>query len=284
MPTDSDSDGLRQPNFSERHGYAPWPPPIQLNDLDDRSRTTLWNFIHHTYLVPENPVITLEAIWMAFLGRYQQHYGRRYLADELFELVTVHPFNRVFDLLEFLMTKTKEQSHRYESIAGVVNKILENNRVGYRLVIAEAVITPIIDETELKSIETATTTTVPEVQEHMRRAIQLFADRDHPQFAKSISESMLAAEAAAQKLAGIQAPLGDAVDRIRKNGDLHGALTEGWKKLYGYTSQDGGIRHAIASGMVNPGPDLAQYFLVICSAFVNLCASAGNTPDGGVSG
>jgi hypothetical protein len=72
-------------------------------------------------------------------------------------------------------------------------------------------------------------------------------------------------------LAGVRKPLGESLDVVKKNGtDLHGALIQGWKNLYGFTSDSGGIRHAGFDGAIQPTQELAQYFLVTCSAFVNL--------------
>ena len=84
---------------------------------------------------------------------------------------------------------------------------------------------------------------------------------------------MSAAESAGQELAGkTGATLADALAEVqRKNSTtLHPALIEGWKRLYGVTSDSGGIRHALKDGTVAPDQDLAQYFLITCSAFVNL--------------
>lgn len=271
-----DSSGVRPPNFSERYGHAPYPPPLQLDGLDERTRTTLYNYIYRSFLNAASPPIEREGIWMGFLGRYGHDYHQRSLADAVLHWVETQPYFQVFDLIEYLMRRTRDASHDYPSHADVVNRILALNRVGYRLNEVEALIIPITDTVEMDSVEAAATTAADEVRQHMSRAIRLFADRDNPQFAKSISESMLAAEAAANRLAGVsRKPLGDAVDALRNQGRLHGALAEGWKKLYGYTSQDGGIRHAMSADMIDPTQEFAQYFLVTCSAFVNLCAAVG---------
>lgn len=51
--------------------------------------------------------------------------------------------------------------------------------------------------------------------------------------------------------------------------EIHGALKEAFKKLYGYAGDGKGIRHAGDLG----GPEStfaeAQFMLVSCSAFIN---------------
>jgi hypothetical protein len=52
---------------------------------------------------------------------------------------------------------------------------------------------------------------------------------------------------------------------------LHPKLQEGFKALYGYTSDDHGIRHALKDDGL-PQEEDARYLLVSCSAFVSYLA------------
>ena len=54
---------------------------------------------------------------------------------------------------------------------------------------------------------------------------------------------------------------------------MHPALKGGLLKLYGYTSDSGGIRHAISDGDNPPTYGEAKFMLVACSGFVNLLAT-----------
>jgi hypothetical protein len=49
---------------------------------------------------------------------------------------------------------------------------------------------------------------------------------------------------------------------------LHPALRTAFSSLYGYTSDEDGIRHAILESQ-NVGFDEAKFFLVVCSTFSN---------------
>ena len=59
-------------------------------------------------------------------------------------------------------------------------------------------------------------------------------------------------------------------ERIEKEGKirLHNKLKEGYKSIYGWTSDDQGIRHGLKE---DPNVDYkdARFMLVVCSAFVN---------------
>jgi hypothetical protein len=57
---------------------------------------------------------------------------------------------------------------------------------------------------------------------------------------------------------------------------LHPALEKAFLSLYGYSSDEDGIRHPILDDPSSVGFDEAKFMLVACSAFVNfLIAKAG---------
>lgn len=59
---------------------------------------------------------------------------------------------------------------------------------------------------------------------------------------------------------------------LESDGRVHPALKEAWVKLYGYTSDEGGLRHAMQE---EPDIDFAtvKYMVVSCAAFVNLLSA-----------
>ena len=73
-------------------------------------------------------------------------------------------------------------------------------------------------------------------------------------------------------ITGKKSTLGDALKKLEKHIEIHKALKEGFKKIYGYTSNEDGIRHSM---LEIPEIDFedAKYFLVSCSAFVNYLKS-----------
>ena len=62
--------------------------------------------------------------------------------------------------------------------------------------------------------------------------------------------------------------LKDAFKALESQVPIHGALREGFLKLYGYSSDEDGIRHAILEEK-EIGFDEAKFMLVACSGFVN---------------
>jgi hypothetical protein len=266
-----DYGGPRRPTFSQAYGYVEYPIAIQVKSLDDRLRIDIWNYLSANYLERRtaNP-IPLQAIWADYLGQIINYYDYDMLFDQIQSAVLAGPWYGVYDLIQWLVQNTPDGYGRYGSPSDDFNGILARNRADHRLV--DRYVVPISDETELTAITDAIATTSTPAGNHIKNALALFANRDNPNFAKSIQESISAAESAAQELAGVSKPLGEALDVVRTQGGsgLHPALITGWKNLYGFTSDSGGIRHAADQNTIQPTQSLAQYFLVTCSAFVNL--------------
>lgn len=265
-----DYGGPRPPTFSQAHGYVDYPSGIQVKSLDERLRIDIWNYVLVHYLDRRNPnPIPLQAIWANHLGHMINHYDYGQLVDEIQRAVLAGPWYGVYDLIQWIVQKTPK-GRNYRSPADDFNRILAMNRADHRIV--DGSVVAITDQTELTAIANAIGTASTPASNHIKNALALFANRDSPNYAKSIQESISAAESAAQELARVSKPLGEALDVVRKQGDLdlHPALITGWKNLYGFTSNSGGIRHAADQTTTQPTQALAQYFLVTCSAFVNL--------------
>jgi hypothetical protein len=113
----------------------------------------------------------------------------------------------------------------------------------------------------------------PGAAQHLARALVLLTDRRNPDPRNSIKESISAVESACKQIAGTpKATLEDAIKILEKRGDLHPCLKGGFSKLYAFTSDQGGIRHAMLDE-----PNLTKadglFFLVTCSAFINYLKS-----------
>ena len=70
-------------------------------------------------------------------------------------------------------------------------------------------------------------------------------------------------------MSGSNATLGAAIKKLEENGVIiHQAMKSAFSQLYGYTSDQDGIRHG-GINFVNAPEEDARYMLVSCSAFVN---------------
>jgi hypothetical protein len=174
-------------------------------------------------------------------------------------------WNEVYDFLEFVVKQyEREKPHLSESL----NAMLARELSGYRFV--DGVLVDVTSKDELQMLDEALADTrFAGTAAHLKRALELYADRATPDYRNSIKESISAVEAIARIVAeNPKATLGDALKAIEKRGKLHQSLKEGFLRIYGYTSDEGGIRHAMLDESQITGND-AKYFLLSCTSFCN---------------
>lgn len=178
---------------------------------------------------------------------------------------------QVYDLVEFIVQHSDSLVPKYEmpKYTQTFNDMLKHEMSGYRF-IGDA-ITPITSEEEIASIETSLKLDgiFAPVEAHLNQALKLLSNRDQPDYKNSVKESISAVESMASLIAGTKkAELSPALDRIKVKLGMHVTFADALKKLYNYTSDEDGIRHA-ALGETNLDQEDAVFMLVSCSAFVN---------------
>lgn len=174
----------------------------------------------------------------------------------------------IFDFIErYLMCS---DSTTVEKMVPLFNRILEEEVSGYRILDKQVV--PITNQAELNTIQEAYSTKYDSVNTHIAKALTLYADRKTPDYENSIKESISAVEAMCciiTGMTGAQATLGKAIKKLKECGvHIHSAMENAFSSLYGYTSDENGIRHGGIDFTSAPAED-AKYMLVSCSAFVN---------------
>jgi len=177
-------------------------------------------------------------------------------------------WSEVYDFIESVLSICKN-----DDVANTLNGVLERELAAYRLVGNRIV--EITDQKELVALDEALLAgdQFAPVAAHFQRALELLSDRSSPDFRNSIKESISAVEATARIVTGNDtATLGDALKALERNHDLHKALKEGFSKLYGYTSDEHGIRHAMLEEP-SLGAAEAKFFLLSCTSFVNYLRS-----------
>ena len=102
---------------------------------------------------------------------------------------------------------------------------------------------------------------------HLRQAAEHINAR---QYADSVADSIHAVESVARVIdPKASKPLGPALDSLEKAGMLkHKALKEAFQKLYGYASDEQGIRHALLEkDAPQVGQDEAVFMFGACASF-----------------
>ena len=173
-----------------------------------------------------------------------------------------------YDFIEFL----SKIDYRVLHIGFIqkCNNALKKEMSGYRIV--DESIVQITSEEEIIEIEEAVRVSSKwePVNTHLKTAIEYFSNRKNPDYRNSIKEAISAVESLCVIITGDQkATLGQALAKIEKKFQIHGALKKAFSTLYGYTSDSGGIRHSLLTDDITVSFEEAKFMLVSCSAFIN---------------
>lgn len=174
---------------------------------------------------------------------------------------------RIYDFIEKYLRVT--DSEKTQRLTIEFNRILEEEVAPYRIL--NGLVVPIIGKSELNSIGETIDLEYESVSKHMTKALELYSDRKKPDYENSVKESISSVESMCSIITGLSggaATLGNTLKKLKENGvNIHPALENAFKQLYGYTSDSGGIRHGSIE-FVNVASEDAKYMLVSCSAFV----------------
>jgi len=267
--------------FSERIGRRPIRTVVQINSMDGALRNRLWSvlitncFRHSPQFdgMVYNPQIAqiCHDLWDSHLKQPLDSVPvsiTRAIASirkHFFE----SDWSEVYDFVEFVVTNRAYRDIK-NTLVAECNRVLEEELSGYRFV--ADTLAPVSAKEEIEAIERAisdTSEAFPGTSRHLRTAIDLLAKKPKPDYRNSIKESISAVESLCVVVTGKpKATLGEALKAISSEVNLHGALLAAFEKLYGYTSDADGIRHALLSEDHLEQED-AIFMLVACSAFVN---------------
>ena len=233
--------------------------------MSEALRYSLWN------------VLSVE-LWEPWKGYRLSRFGRILEANFFKRPIDTTPYDplpsirefflncewyRVFDFLEFVVSSVQD-AH----LVRALNKVLERELSGYRFVAGQVVDITSEQETEMLEETLSYGSQFVGVDTHLQQALSLYASREEPDYRNSIKESISAVECMARIVSGEpKATLGDALKPLEKKG-LHKALKGGFSKLYGYTNDADGIRHAMMDKPNLTAAD-ARYFLLSCTSFIN---------------
>lgn len=275
--------------FSERVGAVSARKSFQIDDMDDALRNSLWNEIYEFYRYESSPP------WVRVASTVAKHVHKvpvdsvdvsptqalRWFRSAFFE----GPWYKTYEIIEHLCVIENDQSsvmftifgdltqyrHRVALLRSKLNSVLERELSGYRFI--DNVLTPISSPIEVAAVENAISDLEENGQigarQHLLTALELLGMKPTPDYRNSIKESISSIEAIVNRIAGTSGNgVANALDRISEKYPIHGALKTSLKSLYGYTSDESGIRHSLQEE-VNVGYEEAAFMLVTCSAFAS---------------
>jgi hypothetical protein len=269
--------------FSQRKGLKPATKVLQLDSIDQELRNRLWSVLSEglfryfegvpTFHGPSPELLgsNLEQLvthyWFALFKEPTDTVPRKFesayksLRDYFFEC----KWNEAYDFVQFTLEYCPDKfepmlTHR-------LNAVLEQEHSGYR--ISGQNVVEITSAEELAALDEALATPAAGARRHIQTAVSMLSDRKSPDYRNSIKESISAVESICKSITGeSKATMGDALKVLQTKVGVHPALKSAFSSLYGYTSDEGGIRHAMMDESTLTFSD-AKFMLLACSGFVN---------------
>lgn len=260
--------------FSERYGYKPVREIIQKESMDEGLKNRVWSYIYddfYTYYLRDINSFNyyVHQLWVNFYKQKSDEFPfpPHEAVNDFKELFMQAKWFGIYDLIEEIISLYQEQyCELKELFIDDINQILEAENSAYRIINEQII--EITSEQEIQSIEDAleNTTSYSGVQQHLNQALQLMSDRQSPDYRNSIKESISAVESICKIVTqDDKASLGQALKKIKH---LPPTLQLSMDKLYGYTSREDGIRHAMLEESNLSYID-AKFMLVACTNFIN---------------
>ena len=256
--------------FSDRNKINSLNTEIQIRQFNERTRNKIANLVRRWFeTIPGGPgtqfyeklvddvfgeCITDEVICMI---KYQND---DFASTYIYSPILNNPYDDVLTIVEyiagyisslrdiFLSRFGAERICHYPDCKKEINDLFEQEFVGYRMI--DRQINPISGKIEVNAINEALSNPFDGPRSHIKKALTLLSDREKPDYKNSIKESISAVESICQIIVNDnKVSLGQAINKLRENSiEIHPAFEEAIKKLYGYTSDKGGIRHAEGVG------------------------------------
>ena len=281
--------------FSQRHGHEPLPEPMRLEELSDHLRREIWNATLRFLTMDRSgndpsmgmlgaiedgktPVIIRDVLG-EFLRLPHDEIDNRVLFNERHtnyretkEIILRGAFNRVLDLIE-IVANLPDKPKGTTQFIDIIQRQFERHAAAYWLDTSSRPFQFYPRSSKEQGV--ATQQAIKTLRErgmkgastHLSQAAKhIKAQR----FADSVRDSIHAVESVACVIAQKEnATLGQALDSLEKAGlRNHPALKKAFKNLYGYTSDERGIRHALLDQeSADVGLDEAMFMFGACASF-----------------
>jgi len=279
----------RDLTFAQAEGVEALPSQLALRTISSELSAALWaatytsllNCVKREYGSYGSPILghpwsgILISWWVTVKHKNIDEFPSD--AQTLIELVkseiTSRNYVRVFDIIQFIIRHKDSPFEFSENIS----ELLKFCRASYRVV--DKTIIPIGSEEEATAImaamETASRATAQGPRTHLRDA---GAALSQGKWAESVRDSIHAVEAAAKSIEPTAATLGPALTKLQQSISLNPVMSKAFSKLYGYSCDEKGVRHALVFDGVSTVTERDALFMFgACAAFVSYLLSSERT-------
>lgn len=270
--------------FSQRNGLSPVPPQLSLGVLS----ADLRNRLHYAF-----DSSFAESIGYGTMSAYLDDPWKRILTDTHVKFLrkNVSQFSGdvsrqsdflqqicmgadlgvLFDYIEFVLRHPLCP----DGLVSEITDALVQGRSAYRILDGRT-ISAVGTALEAETISTAVRAAEGPAPGAARHLLDASSDLRRGDWSGSIRNSIHAVESIAVKLASPKDTLNDALAVLATKGHLHGGLKAAFGKLYGYSSDEEGVRHALVFQDSSAADETdALFMLGACAAFVSYLLTRG---------
>ena len=267
--------------FSQAEGLAPLPWPLELGDLSQQARAVLWKFMYeemprsrHSQAPGSSPQVIDP--WRSILYDwhvFEEHRAADDFSHNFFDnlervkaIILNGDFNVVFDFLQFVMRHGKCPD-KFDKAIGTIFRYAQ---LAYFVSEGGPTIMPAATPEEGAAIQEALRVSSEAGLDGARvHLVKAGEELNAGHFPDSVRESVHAVESVAKRLSEkADTTLSPALDALSQHVTIHGDLIAGFKKIYGYTSDEKGVRHALLGGKAKVDREDAVFMLGACASFV----------------
>lgn len=294
MPVD-DLESRKSLSFLQAEGAEPLPTQLERSAMPRSLRAKLWRLVYswieaytckgtqdRRYHTLSRNGYSYNDIWgeieEILRDEYVEHshgFMHNFSNDAPIVIKRLEPifskgsYLQIYSFLQYVLRHKKCP----EWFAAGVDAILIEERSAFRIVENNTFV-PVATEEEHRALTEALGQTKTDEfigsHTHLRNAAQALTNG---QFPDSVRESIHAVEAIARTLEP-SAELSKALNKLEKSSNLHAAMKKGFAALYGYTSDENGIRHPLLDkGDANVDEADAVFMIGACASFVSYLIS-----------
>ena len=276
----SEKNGPEHLSFSQAQGLEPLPSPLALGVLSKGLRNAIHAAIYTSMRRSTDRYVgklivvgewrdMLESAHVEFHERSVNSFSSNFgvLDSEIQATWTAAPYAKAFDWLTYILRHPSCP----QDLRDRIQALLVKYRAAYRIIDPGPTIVPISSPEEGQVVQAAFLSMTPDhfagARTHLREAGMYLGaegkERD------SVRASIHAVESVCKVIARDEkATLADALRVIKVKHDLHPALASALDKLYGYSGDEGGVRHAQMGEESKLDSVTAQFMFGVCAAFI----------------
>ncbi len=267
--------------FSQAEGIEPLPQQLNLRELSPLARSVIWKLVNDEIRSDSTrPQLSSPSkvvhYWGAILRDYHVYHECKpvdeynnhlqHVLSHIKKIIFQQDYNVVFDFLQFVL---RHPNKPQEFGIGVATS-LRTGRCASRLSDDQKTILPAASEEEGDAISGALkelgTEGLSGAKQHLLQAGEFLTAGENSQ---SIHESIQAIESVARLLAPDQPrTFRSALKALEDKHQMHPALKDGFNRIYGYSSDERGIRHPMLDELSKVGEEEAVFMLGACASLI----------------